>query len=116
MDQPILDELERRLGRVHARQRLGIERDHEARAFGDGLNFFHIENWYSVHALIRAALVLSLLYRRGMRNAECIQVRRNRIILPGLPRPFDGFTLLQISDPHVDMSDAAMRRVVELLP
>jgi hypothetical protein len=34
------------LGRVHARQRLGIETDHEARVFGGGLNFFHIENWY----------------------------------------------------------------------
>ena len=37
--------LQHRLGRLHARQRLGIEADHEAQAFGQGLNFFHIENW-----------------------------------------------------------------------
>ena len=42
--------LERRLGRLHARQRLGIEAEHEAQAFGQGLNFFHIENWYSIHS------------------------------------------------------------------
>jgi hypothetical protein len=29
MKQSILDKLEQRLGRLHARQRLGIERDHE---------------------------------------------------------------------------------------
>ncbi len=31
--------LERRLGRVHAQQRLGIESEHEAQIFGQGLNF-----------------------------------------------------------------------------
>jgi predicted MPP superfamily phosphohydrolase len=33
-----------------------------------------------------------------------------------LPSGFDGFTLLHISDPHVDMNDGAMRRLAELLP
>jgi hypothetical protein len=54
MDDDVIAKLERRLGRLHARQRLGIEDDHEARVFGGGLNFFHIENWYSVQSLIRA--------------------------------------------------------------
>ena len=40
--------LERRLGTQHVRQRLAVERDHEAQIFGQGLNFFHIENSYSV--------------------------------------------------------------------
>jgi hypothetical protein len=39
--QDIFVRLEERLGRVHARQRLGIERDHEAQIFGQGINFFH---------------------------------------------------------------------------
>jgi hypothetical protein len=47
-NEPILSKLEQRLGRVHAGQRLGIERDHEAQIFGQGINFVHIENWYSV--------------------------------------------------------------------
>jgi hypothetical protein len=37
-DEDIIAQLERRLGPIYARQRLGIERDHEARVFGDGLN------------------------------------------------------------------------------
>ena len=56
------------------------------------------------------------LYRRGCRNAEKIQVRHNYIGMKALPSRFDGFTLLQISDLHVEMSDGAMRRLAELLP
>ena len=40
--------LERRLGAVHARQRLGIEAEHESHVFDRaGIGFFHPENWYS---------------------------------------------------------------------
>ncbi len=79
----ILDKLERRLGRLHARQRLGIERDYEARIFGHGLNFFHIENWYSIHAVITGALKLAGLYGRGRRNASNVQVRHHAVRSPG---------------------------------
>jgi uncharacterized protein len=116
MNDTVLSKLERRLGRVHARQRLGIENDHEAQIFGQGLNYFHIENWYSVHSLIRAALMLTGLYWRGRRNAERIQIRHNEIYSSALPHAFDGFTLLQISDIHADMSEGALRRLVELVP
>jgi uncharacterized protein len=116
MDQNNIDYLEHRLGRLHARQRLGIEHDHEARVFGGGLNFFHIENWYSVHSLIRNALRLSGLYRRGQKNAERVEVRTNIVRSPKLPEAFDGFTILHISDLHVEMNDGAIRHVVKLLP
>ena len=116
MDQEIIEQLERRLGRLYARQRLGIERDHEARVFGGGINFFHIENWYSVHGLIRNALKLTGLYWRGRRNAEHIQVQSNTVRSRELPEPFDGFTILHISDMHVDMNEGAMRHLTELLP
>jgi predicted MPP superfamily phosphohydrolase len=116
MNDAVLANLERRLGRLHARQRLGIENDHEAQIFGQGLNFFHIENWYSSHALIRAGLMLMGLYWRGRRNAQNIQVRHNTISFANLPAAFDGFTLLHISDLHVEQSEGAMRRLVELVP
>jgi uncharacterized protein len=108
MNQVTLAKLESRLGRVYARQRLGIERDHEAQIFGQGINFFHIENWYSVHAIIRAALKLTGLYSRGVRNAQSIQVKHNDIRFKSLPTQFDGFTMLHISDLHVEMNRGAM--------
>jgi uncharacterized protein len=111
----VIQRLERRLGRIHARQRLGIETEHEAQIFGQGLNFFHIENWYSVHSLIRTTLRLTGLYGRGCRNAGGVQLRQNRVVSSRLPRTFEGFTILQLSDLHADMSGPAMDRVVELL-
>ena len=57
MIEALLSKLEQRLGgRLYAKQRLGIETDHEAQIFGQGLTFFHIENWYSIHSVIRTTI------------------------------------------------------------
>ena len=56
------------------------------------------------------------LYWRGRRNADQIQVRHNYIGMKTLPSRFNGFTLLHISDLHVEMNEGAMRRLAELLP
>ena len=115
MHEDILAKLEQRLGRVHAKQRLGIETAHEAQVFGQGINFFHIENWYSVHSVIRNTLKLAGLYERGKRNAERIVVRHNEVWFEQLPPLFDGFAILHISDMHVDMNEVAMRHLAELI-
>lgn len=107
--------LETRLGRRYARQRLGIEKDHEAQVFGQGINFFHLENVAISPAVIRSVLMATGLYWRGVRNAANVEIRDNAIHAPHLPEAFDGFTILQLSDLHVDMSTAAMARVVELV-
>ena len=116
MQPDVLEKLEQRLGPVHARQRLGVEDDHEAHVFGGGLNFFHLENWYSVHSVIRNTLKLTGWYWRGLRNAQHINVRHVSISRPDLPPLFDGFTILHISDMHVDMNAGPMQRLCELLP
>ena len=116
MDEPVFGKLEQRLGQLHARQRLGIERDHEAQIFGQGINFFHIENWYSIHSVIRTTLKLTGLYWRGVRNAQRIRVNHNYLAFETLPSRFDGFTVLHISDLHVDFNERAMQRLTELLP
>ncbi len=105
--------LEPRLGRLYVRQRLGLERDFEAQVFHRGTHFFHIENWYSVHALIRASLRLVGLHGRGRRNALAIEVRHHEVWLANLPAAFDGFTLLHLSDLHVDINDQFVPALVE---
>ena len=109
------DILEQRLGPRHARQRLGIEKDHEAQVFGQGIDFFHIENLALAPVLIRAVLMATGLYWRGISNAAKVDLRHNRIESPHLPKAFDGFTIVQLSDLHVEMSEAAMERVIDLL-
>jgi predicted MPP superfamily phosphohydrolase len=95
--------LSQRVGRLHLWQRQGIQRDHVDQIFGRGRNFFHIENWYSVHALLRLFLRMTGLYGRGRRNAGRIALRQNRVVIPRLPRAFDGLRLLHLSDIHLDM-------------
>jgi predicted MPP superfamily phosphohydrolase len=115
VNKDVSDLLEKRLGRLHARLRLGIEADHEAQVFGQGVNYFHIENLTSAHFVIRTCLRLTGLYRRGCRNAAQIEVRRNYVKSPKIPKAFDGYTILQLSDLHVDMSQDAMARLGAIL-
>ena len=97
--------LEERVGRMHLRQRLGLEGEHEAHVFRQGTHFFHLENWYSMHGLIRAALTLTGLHGRGRRNVLNIQRRDNQVWLKRLPPAFEGYTLLHLSDLHLDMAE-----------
>lgn len=112
----IEEKLVKRLGRLHARQRLGIELDHEAQVFGQGLNFFHIENLLFSHTLIEGVLRLSGFYWQGRRNAAKLRLRQNEIVSPRIPMAFDGFKILHLSDLHADMSQQAMTGIVNLLP
>lgn len=103
MDSDILMYLEKRLGAVHARLRMGIEEESMPQVFGRGFNFFHPENWYSSHSLLRKLLKASGVYWHGRRNTLKFRVTHNTIELPHLPPAFDGFTLLHLSDLHADM-------------
>ncbi len=116
MDSNELHLLEQRLGRLHVRQRLGVEKDHEAQIFGQGLNFFHIENSALSALAIEYTLKMTGLFWRGRSNAEQVEVRRNHVKVRDLPDAFDGFSILHLSDLHCDMSEPAMKRVAELLP
>ena len=107
--------LEQRLGRLHARQRLGVERDHEGQVFGQGLGFFHIENSRLVARLIEFVLRGSATYGTGVRNAANVELRHNVVRLSRLPAAFNGFSILHLSDLHCDVSGPAMSRVAELL-
>ena len=96
--------LKRRLGRVYARQRLGIERDHEAQKFGQGLTFFHFENCQyltpssarSCAPQVHIGAAAPMLHASGFAPTPCHS--------PRLPSGFDGFTILHITDLHADIS------------
>jgi predicted MPP superfamily phosphohydrolase len=116
LDQDVISRLQKRLGRLHARLRLGLEADHEAQVFGQGINYFHFENLPWTHFVIQACLTITGLYGRGCRNATQITVRSNYISSRKIPRSFDGFSILQLSDLHVDLSAGAMDRLHGILP
>ena len=110
-----LTALEARIGRTHLRQRLGLEGEHEAHVVRRGTHFFHLENWYSLHGVVRAALTLTGLHGSGRRNALNIVRRDNDVRLTRLPPAFEGYTLLQLSDLHLDVSEAYLERLIAIV-
>lgn len=110
-------QLHHRVGRLHLWQRQGIQREHVDQIFGRGRNFFHIENWYSIHSVMRLVLRLTGLYGRGRRNATDIRINHTRVVIPQLPEPFHGLRLLHLSDIHLDMDadilQAMAHRILE---
>jgi hypothetical protein len=94
-----------RTGHTYLRQRLGIEAESEHRVFHKGRSRFHIENIDSLHGVIRFLTRLLMLHGRGQRNALNIRVNENVIQLPHLPEDFIGYTILHLSDLHMDMND-----------
>ena len=75
-----------------------------------------MRNLHSSPTLLRGALKSVGLYRRARANAARVQVEANILRFANLPEAFDGFTILHVSDMHVDMSEDAMRQLAELLP
>lgn len=107
-----LTALEQRIGRAHLRQRLALETDKEAHVFRRGTRFLDLQKWYAI-ALLRVGLTVTGLHGRGRRNALRIQLQHNDVTLAKLPDAFDGYTLLHLSDLHLDMSEAHLARLIE---
>lgn len=101
-----------RLGPVHARQRLGIEREYEAMVFGKDHGTFHLENVTSAPGFIRFCLRLVGLLGRGQNNSRRLDTRHNRFRLPTLPEAFEGFRILHLTDLHVDMDEANLQALI----
>jgi uncharacterized protein len=114
-DDEVLRRLESRLGKVHAKVRLGIEREHEEQAIGKGVTLLHIQDMPFAEATIKAVLRASGTYWRGRTNASKVELRRNTICIPHLPEAFDGFAILHLSDLHADMSFPAICRAQEMI-
>lgn len=102
-----------RLGPVHARQRLGIEREAEARVFGPNHRTFHLENWVLAPGFIRFCLQLAGLLRRGQSNSRRLATIDNSFHIPDLPASFEGFRILHLTDLHVDMDEANLQAVID---
>ena len=64
--------------------------------------------------MIEAILHATGTYWWGRANAAKVQLRRNDVRIPRLPKVFEGFTILHLSDLHADMSAPALERVAEL--
>ena len=105
--------LQLRIGRAHLRHRLSLESEHEVQVFRKGTHLSHLENWIPARTLLHATLSLSGLRGRGQRNTLDIDLRRNRVALANLPPTFEGYTVLHLSDLHLDLNERHLSRLIE---
>ena len=105
--------LVRRVGKAHLRRRIGVETEHAADRFGQGRTFFNIENWRAVAAIVQFSLKVTNLTERGRANALDFKLRYNDLLIPHLPEAFDGFTILQLSDLHLDSMEEFPERLAD---
>ncbi|MCP1840085.1 putative MPP superfamily phosphohydrolase [Bradyrhizobium sp. USDA 4524] len=110
-----LQGLVERIGADHVVRRLGIEAAHEKQVFGQGTLLFNVENWKLAPRIIETALKVTGLHGRARRNADQVEVRHNLVTSARLPAAFDGFAMLQLSDLHADISQRAMRHLMDIV-
>jgi uncharacterized protein len=105
-DRPAADSrtLAQRMGGAAAARRHAIESRDRHRPFGHTQTWRAVENWPGSRQLIRALLALIGLHGRAHRNARAIALRENELRIVGLPAAFDGYTLLHLSDLHIDIA------------
>ncbi len=65
--------------------------------------------------LFGMGLRLCGLYERGLSNALDVRLTRLELGFADLPAEFDGFQVLQISDPHVDFLPGTMEAAIRLV-
>ncbi len=65
--------------------------------------------------LFGLGLRLTGLYQRGIRNALDIKLKRIELEFENLPPEFDGYRILQLSDPHVDFLAGPLDTALELV-
>ncbi|MBF0277025.1 MAG: metallophosphoesterase [SAR324 cluster bacterium] len=65
---------------------------------------------------LEQVLRMTGFFEKGVRNAETIVLREIPLSFPDLPPAFDGFTILHLSDLHLDGMPGSVPRILEKLP
>ncbi|MBN1464940.1 metallophosphoesterase family protein [candidate division KSB1 bacterium] len=65
--------------------------------------------------LVRLSLKLVGLYERGLQNAHDLQIRRYTLEFSGVAPAFDGYTMLLMSDLHIDSELRMVPRIEKIL-
>jgi len=108
----IFEGLKRRIGGDHLAARLRLQVNHSAKYFGRGFGGFHWENIGVLPQILKFLLKTLGFLSKGTKNAGDYEIVAVDVQLAGLPEPFEGFRILQLSDIHIDgMPDSGERLI-----
>ena len=77
--------------------------------------FLNFEHAFYYHFLLKTIFQLMGLYSKGIQNALRIVPRSLRLRPPGLPPAFDGYTILYLSDLHLDGLEGLTEKIRDLV-
>ena len=95
-------------------KRVRIERG-ELRAWAKRGRIPFTYPWMRYERVLRLGLRLTGLYHRGVRNALTPEVKHLHFSFANLPDAFEGFTILHLSDLHIDGLDNLAERLASTL-
>ena len=104
-----------RMGYGPLRLRLKKQAGLWAKETHQGVGIFFIERFVPVDRLIFSVIKLAGLADYGLRNLLDVRVCKQNVYLPNLPRGFDGFRLLQLSDLHCDLHPPLIDVIIQRL-
>jgi len=110
------ENLRDRLGAVALGRRMNTQANDHAAHFFAHKKLKH-RGLYNLYLLARKILYTPIIFKTGARNALDVQVTRTELVFDNLPRVFDGFRILHISDLHMDgMPDLLEVLIREIRP
>ena len=117
MKEKLFETLAKRIGHKNLENRLKIQKNLSEEIFShQGLTRFHPENIKPIFSVLQFFLKITGFKRRAERNSIDFSIEHNDIFFENLPESFDGFTILQLSDVHIDgFTDKgeALRKLLE---
>ncbi len=96
-------------------KRRSIEKGHLDFWHRRGRGSYHLENAALTRGVLSLALRLTRLVGRGQRNVLDLQLRTIDFSFSNLPHAFDGFTILHLSDLHLDCLAGLSERLREVI-
>lgn len=87
---------------INRNRRIGEIANHLAIVTRNTKKKFHPENIDVLGRLVAKSLQLAFLYNRGFSNAQAIGINNTTFYLDNLPKHFDNYKILFVSDLHID--------------
>ncbi|MEO0509969.1 MAG: metallophosphoesterase [Verrucomicrobiota bacterium] len=109
------DHLKERLGEELLSQRMLKQANHYARLSHQGEGIFKFERFVKIDELAKWCLQATFLWRRAHQNIFDIETVEQTWHLHNLPKSFEGFRLLHLSDLHIDIDPGLNLKVAEAI-
>ncbi len=106
--------LELRLGPLLTRERLRTESERHLRLRQRGQGLLQLERYIPLNRIVRTVLNLCGLGKTARQNFLGVRIVERNWVLDRLPKEFNGFRLMQLSDLHIDLDPALVPVITEL--